>query len=151
MATIVKVAARGDGGAEVTYAAEAGKTIKPKEVEDALKADQKLLNEFGSKVSIVASEAKGDGPQSARLEGKFGKVVGALSSKETAALQTNLCLKGSQVDGQWGMRTQAALIKDRERKKAAGEQGVAQGLLTASEAKALMSRSQDEVAKACGQ
>lgn len=80
---------------------------------------------------------------------RFGPVVAQLSGDQIAVIQAALCMREDWIDGLWGLRTQAALLKRRERQEAAGARGLPQGFLTAEEASTLLARKPSEIAGDC--
>jgi hypothetical protein len=150
---INKVTIRPDGSPEVTYKPQAGKTVKGDEVAAALMADTELPNLLGTSRKIVAVAEGTEAPHGKKVPAtasvKFGSAVATLKPPDVTTIQKNLCMKAADIDGAWGVRTQAALIKDRDRREMAGEKGVPQGFLQGAEARALLERTAEQTGKMC--
>ena len=146
--TLRYVESRTDGGPGLSYAAEAGKSATGEEVKTALKKNEQFAKLLAGK-SFEVTRALGEAPQSNDLPGRFGSTVSTLPVGKIKAIQSALCLSGAWVDGKWGMRSQAALLKARERRPVDGSDKAAQGFLTDKEASALLQRAAADVAKDC--
>jgi hypothetical protein len=154
--TLVTASPGADGSWTVTYSAAADSGLAAADVEAALAANEGF-QKIAGRQSIVHARAasaggeKGDtmASKAARRAASYGAVSAGLSPADGRALQKALCMAPERIDGVWGMRTQAALIADRERREAAGEKGGPQGLLTADEARALLARTPEQTAAAC--
>lgn len=145
--TFINVTVRKDGAPEITFLPKDGKAATSAEVVAAVK------NQLGAAVAPVAIPADDAAPHAAKVrlaaQGKFGPVVKWLSPTEVTAMQKSLCMKPEDMMDGWGKRTQEALTKDRERREKAGEKDVPEGFIKTPEAKALLERAPDTVARYC--
>lgn len=151
--TITNATVRPDGSPEVTYKPNAGKAVTNDEVVITLMADTQLANLLGANRKVVAVAEGISAPHSKKVSrvaaGRFGSTVAAFKPRDLSTVQKSLCISAADISGVWGVRTQAALNKDRERREAAGQKNVPEGFLGAAEARALLERSADEIAKMC--
>lgn len=140
-----------DGNYTVTYEAQGGAKVAHDEVEKALANDTELVNAIGKDAKIAAIDASGaaESPH-ARTVRSHGVAAASLTREQVSAIQRNLCMDEASIDGRWGMRTQAALLRDRKRRKDAGDKDVPQGLLKNAEAAQILARTQTETARICG-
>jgi hypothetical protein len=144
-----------DGSWSVRYTAPAGASVASADVAAALAAFPAFQDIAGVKANVQAAADSGNdsghqiASKTAVRAAHYGTVAAGLSIDQARTVQRAICMPADRVDGLWGMRSQAALIADRERREAAGEKAVPQGLLTADEARALQARTAEQVAAAC--
>jgi hypothetical protein len=148
---------REDGAPEVRYIAPPGTTVKSADVVKALTATPSIGNALGKKTKIVAladpdAQAKTEAHAkriAAVKQSNYGKPVASLPAESVKQVQTALCMKPENVDGLWGKKTQATLLREREKREASGGSAAPDGLATDAELRALLAQTADQIAKSC--
>lgn len=143
--TLENARARGQNGVAVDYRSQGGAAVSPQDVAIAVGNLQGVGNALGSNaVEAVNLDAQ-------PLGGLQFPDGASLPRDQVRRLQTALCLPEPQRDGLWGPRTQAALERDRARRRVAGAPNVAAvgAQLSAAERNALLARSAEAVAATC--
>jgi hypothetical protein len=137
--------ARGQNGVVVEYRAPGGAEITSQEVAIAVGNIPGVGNQLGSNaVEAVNLDAQ---PFSG-LQFRDGT---ALARDQVRRVQAALCMPEAERDGLWGPKTQAALERDRSRRRAAGVPNVAveKAPVTAAERNMLLALGPDAVASRC--
>ncbi len=135
----------GQNGVVVDYRAEGGDAVANEDV--AIEVGN--LQGVGIVLGERAVQAVNADPQPAA--GLQLRANAPLTLEQVRKLQTALCLPDDQRDGLWGPQTQAALNRDRARRRAEGVPSVSadKADLTAAEKKLLLSLSPDAAAGRC--
>jgi hypothetical protein len=145
--TLENARARGQNGVAVDYRAQGGAAVSPQDV--AIEVGN--LPGVGNVLGMGSNTVEAVNLDAQPLGGLQFPDGASLPRDQVRKLQTALCLPEPQRDGLWGLKTQAALERDRARRRVAGAPNVAAvgAQLSAAERKTLLARSAEAVAATC--
>jgi len=145
--TLLDPVPRGKNGVLVKYRVEGDGSVTPEDVAQAVRNIPGVSDVLGSKPDTVEAQPA-DAAPNAGVQRRSGA---PLTPAQVRSLQSALCMPENQRDGMWGPQTQAALVSDRARRRAAGAPNVSadKAELTTAETRLLLALTPEAVRARC--